>query len=177
MCCGMTRICYLVLSYSSGYTLHSLFFISARLSQTAVDMVFDSSFRAWFHQRVIKYVFISFAPFRCSTILLSTIPPTQISFRKSLNCTINSFLCVSFSHSYLPWSHTPQLYDMAMKSVLGDQGNSAIEIVGKLAVEGISFTVLLKQFWVKSHITVGFSAFLSSIVTSKNKIIPWALFE
>ena len=27
----------------------------------------------------------------------------------------------------------------------------------------ISSTVLLKQFWVKSHITVGFSAFLSSI--------------
>ena len=43
-------------------------------------------------------------------------------------------------------------------------------------------TVLLKKFSVESHITVGFSAFLSSIgvyehVTSKNKIIPRALFE
>ena len=43
-------------------------------------------------------------------------------------------------------------------------------------------TVLLKKSSVESHIIVGFSVFLSSIgvyehVTSKNKIIPWALLE
>ena len=43
-------------------------------------------------------------------------------------------------------------------------------------------TVLLKKLSVESHITVGFSAFLSSIgvyehVTSKNKIFPRAFFE
>ena len=41
----------------------------------------------------------------------------------------------------------------------------------------VASTVLLKKFSVESHITVGFSAFWSSIgvyehVTSKNKIIP-----
>ena len=54
---------------------------------------------------------------------------------------------------------------------------------GKAFLQNVnSSTVLSKQFWVKILITVGFSAVLCSIgvkkhISSKNEIIPRALFE